>query len=109
MTRPLLIVVRVLAVAAIGAMSWKLVHLDERSGLDAALAGGELLALVAALAWPARVSTTIALAVPVAVAVGTQELVLQVAWLLWSATVIGLANLVRGIGAPSALPSARSM
>jgi hypothetical protein len=107
-TRPVIILVRVLAVAAIGAMSGTLLHLDERGGLGAALAGGELLALVAALAWPGRVSTTIALALPAAVAVGTQELLLQVAWLMWSATVIGLANLVRGVRAPSALPPARS-
>lgn len=109
MARPALLLVHVLAVAAIGAVSWKLLHLDERGAVGAALAGAELLALVAALAWPRRLTTTIALALPPAIAVGTQELLLQVAWLLWTATVIGLANLVRGIRAPAALPTARSV
>lgn len=106
---PVLLLVRVIAVAAIGALSWKLLHLDERDAVGAALAGAELLALVAALAWPRRVTTTIALALPPAIAVGTQELLLQVAWLMWAATVIGLANLARGVRAPSALPPARSI
>lgn len=106
--RGLAISLRVLAVAVIGAVSWQLLHLDDRGGLAAALAAGELLALVAALAWPGRVTTTLALAPPAAIAVGTQELLLQVAWLMWSVTVLGLANLARGLRAPAALPPARA-
>lgn len=109
MPRALAISLQVLAVAAIGAVSWKLLHVDARGPGGAALACGELAALVVAMTWPRRASTTLALALPAAVAVGTQELLLQVAWLLWTATVIGLANLVRGIRAPAALPTARSV
>jgi hypothetical protein len=107
-TRPTLLLLRALAVAAIGAVSWKLLHVDERGAIGAALACVELGALVAALAWPGRLTAVAALALPAAIAITTQEVLLQVAWTMWAVTMIGLANLARGVRAPADLPAARA-
>ena len=99
MTRPTLLLLRALAVAAIGAVSWKLLHVDERGAIGAALACVELGALVAALAWPGRPTAVAALALPAAIAITTQEVLLQGAWTMWGVTMIGLANPARGVRA----------
>ncbi|MBK9030629.1 MAG: hypothetical protein IPL61_04695 [Myxococcales bacterium] len=102
----LLLVLRVLAVGLVGALSWKLLRVDDRTTTGAALAVLEMAALTTVLVWPSRLLTTAALALPLAVAIARQDVVIEVAWAMWSATVIGLANLVRGVAARGQLPDA---
>jgi hypothetical protein len=100
------LLVRVIAVGVVGAVSWRLLHVAERTGASRAAAWLEIAALIVAVLWPSRVLVVATLALPVGVAIARQSVVMEVAWILWSATVIGLASLGAGLGAPPGLPSA---
>ncbi|MEZ4400796.1 MAG: hypothetical protein R3B06_12295 [Kofleriaceae bacterium] len=87
------------AVAVVAVLSWQLLRVDGADRAVAMAAAVEIAALVACLRWPGITTTAVLAVATLAAAVVRWDGVVEIAWVIWVATMLGLGAMSRALAA----------